>query len=79
MNGFIFNQGACAGSAFAGDNFITAYWGISLLMNSGGMYSIPNGSLGRGYDGNYASFTINLRTGATAAFDKNYLRLEGME
>jgi hypothetical protein len=44
MNGLIFNQGAFAGGVFAGDNFISAYWGVSILLNSGGN-SIPNGSL----------------------------------
>jgi hypothetical protein len=62
MNNLTFNQGAFAGSVFAGDNFISSYagdnfissyWGISLLMNSGGGNSIPNSSLGRGYDGNF--------------------------
>jgi hypothetical protein len=78
MNNLIFNQGAFAGGFFAGDNFLSSYWGISLLMISGGN-SISNSNLGRGYGGNYASFTIKVRTGATAAFDKNYLQEEEME
>jgi hypothetical protein len=76
MNDLIFNQGAFAVGVFAGDNFLSSYWGITILMNSGGN-SIPNGSLGRGYDGNYASFTINARTGATAAFDRNLFTIRG--
>jgi hypothetical protein len=76
MNNLIFNQGAFAGGVFAGDNFLSSYWGLSILMNSGGN-SIPNSNLGRGYDGNYASFTINVRTGATAAFDKKLFTIRG--
>jgi hypothetical protein len=76
MNNLIFNQGAFAGGVFAGDNFISAYWGVSILLNSGGN-SIPNASLGRGYDGTYASFTVNARTGATAAFDRKLFTIRG--
>jgi hypothetical protein len=47
MNNLIFIQGAFAGGVFAGDNFITSSWRISLLKHSGGN-SIPNDSLGRG-------------------------------
>ena len=41
MNNLIFNQGAFAGGVFAGDNFMSSYWGLSILINSGGN-SIPN-------------------------------------
>jgi hypothetical protein len=76
MNNLIFNQGAFAGGVFAGDIFISSFWGISWLMNCGGN-AIPNGSLGRGYDGNLASCTIHVRTGATAAFDKKLFTIRG--
>ncbi len=36
MNDLIFNQGAVIGDAFAGDNFIASYWGVSVLLKSGG-------------------------------------------
>jgi hypothetical protein len=49
INDLIFNKGAIMDGVFAGDNFITGYWGVSILLNSGGS-SIPNGSAGRTYD-----------------------------
>jgi len=76
MNSLIFNQGAFAGGVFAGDNFISSYWGVSILLNSGGN-SIPNSNLGRGYDGTYASFTVNARTGTTAVFDRKLFTIRG--
>ncbi len=69
MNNFIYNEGAFAVGVFAGDNFISAFWGISLLMNSGGIGA--NGINGRSYDTGYSSFTINVRTSSTSTtFDK---------
>jgi hypothetical protein len=35
MNDLIFNKGAIMGGVFAGDMFITNYWGVSILLNSG--------------------------------------------
>ncbi len=65
MNDLIFNRGACAGIVFAGDNFISALWGTSLHMNSGGI-SANSGSNGRLYDSGYSSFTLNVRTSTTS-------------
>ncbi len=66
----IYNEGAFAGGVFAGDNFISAFWGISLLMNSGGI-GANSGSNGRSYDSGYSSFTINVRTSTiSTTFDK---------
>jgi hypothetical protein len=44
MNDLIFNQGAFAGGVFAGDNFISSFWGTSILMNSGGIISVSSRS-----------------------------------
>jgi hypothetical protein len=46
MNDLIFNQGAFAGGVFAGDNFISSFLGMSILMNIGGITS-NSGSNGR--------------------------------
>jgi hypothetical protein len=32
MNSLIFNQGAFAGGVFAGDNFISSFWGVGVLV-----------------------------------------------
>ncbi len=70
MNDLIFNKGAFAGGVFAGDNFISSFGGVSILMNSGGI-GANKGSNGRSYDPGYSSFTINLRSSSTSTtFDK---------
>ena len=72
MNGLIFNQGAFAGGVFAGDNFITSYWGVSILLNSGGFANgYGGGNNGRSYDAGWASFTVNMRTSTgVSTFDR---------
>jgi hypothetical protein len=70
MNNLIYNEGAFAGGVFADDNFISSYWGMSILMNSGGN-AANSGSNGRSYDAGYSSFTVNVRTSSTSTtFDK---------
>jgi hypothetical protein len=71
-NDLIFNQGAFAGGIFAGDNFVSSYWGFSTLLNSGG-FTDGNGAgnNGRSYDAPYSSFTINIRSSTSSiTFDK---------
>jgi hypothetical protein len=77
MNDLIFNQGAIMGGVFAGDNFITGYWGVSILSNSSGN-SIPNRSAGRTYDTGYSSFTVNMRSSTTSTtFDRKLFTIRG--
>ena len=76
INYLIFNQGAIVGDVFAGDNFITAYWGVFVLLNSGGN-AIPNGKLWRGHDGTFASFILNARTVTRAVFDRKLFTKRG--
>ncbi len=52
MEGLIFNEGAKVGGTFAGDVSITSYWGVSVLLNSGGF---TNG-VGGGNDGRSRSY-----------------------
>ena len=72
MNNLIFNEGAVMGGVFAGDNFITSYWGVSVLLNSGGFTNgYGGGNNGRSYDVGWASFTVNMRTSTSVStFDR---------
>ncbi len=70
MNDLIFNQGAFADGVFAGDNFISSFWVVSILMNSGGI-GANSASNGRSYDAGYSSFTKYVRSSSTSTtFDK---------
>jgi hypothetical protein len=68
----IFNEGAMVGGVFSGDAFITSYWGVSVLLNSGGFTNgLGGGNNSRSYDPGYSSFTINMRSSGTqTTFDR---------
>jgi hypothetical protein len=72
MEGLIFNEGAMVGGTFAGDVFITSYWGVSVLLNSGGFTNgVGGGNNGRSYEPGYSAFTINMRSSTTqTTFDR---------
>ena len=72
MEGLIFNEGAIIGGVFAGDNFISGYWGVAVNLNSGGSANgIGGGNNGRSYIPGYSAFTINMRSSTTqTTFDK---------
>jgi hypothetical protein len=51
MNNLIYAQGEFAGGVFAGDYFITSYWGLCILLNDGGWANGNGaGNNGRSYD-----------------------------
>ena len=71
MNDLIFNQGAFAGGVFAGDNFISSYWGVSILLNSGGTTNgYGGGDAGRTYDTGWASFNVLMRNSGSSTFNR---------
>jgi hypothetical protein len=57
MNNLIYTQGAFVRGVCAGDNFITSYWGLSILLNSGGWANGNGaGNNGRSYDAPFYIF-----------------------
>jgi hypothetical protein len=72
MNNLIYTQGAFAGGVFAGDTFITSYWGLSILLNNGGWANGNGaGNNGRSYDAPFTSFTINMRDSGSSTLNKS--------
>jgi hypothetical protein len=67
MNDLIFNKGAIMGGVFAGDMCISNYWGVSILLNSGGTTNGYGGNdAGRTYDTGWASFNVLMRSAASS-------------
>ncbi len=40
MENLIFTEGATLGGTFAGDTFITGYWGVAINLNNGGFSTV---------------------------------------